>query len=80
MLGAQRARAIHDLRDILTRPAWQRRLRHALRDVGPNPRKLHRLRLRSKASRYLDEELGSLMTASPVREFDNPRHLKGRFE
>ncbi len=64
------------IRDVLARR--QHRLHHALHHVGRNPRKLHRLRLRIKASRYLDEDFGSLMSASPDRELKSLRELQNR--
>ena len=64
------------IRGVLARR--QRRLRRVLRHIGRNPRKLHRLRLRIKASRYLDEDFGSLMTRSPDRELKCLRQLQNR--
>ncbi len=64
------------IRDVLERR--QRRLRRALRHVGRNPRKLHRLRLRIKESRYLDEIFGSLLTTPPDRELESLRQLQNR--
>ena len=64
------------IRDVLARR--RRRLRRALRYIGHNPRKLHRLRLRIKESRYLDEIFGSLLTASPDGELEGLRQLQNR--
>jgi triphosphatase len=64
------------IRDILARR--QRRLRRALRHISRKPRKLHRLRLRIKESRYLDEIFGSLLTTSPDRELASLRQLQNR--
>jgi triphosphatase len=64
------------IRDALA--SRHRRMRRALRHIGRGPRKLHRLRLRIKESRYLDELFGSLLTASPDRELDSLRQLQNR--
>jgi triphosphatase len=64
------------IRDALARR--QRRLRRALRHIERKPRKLHRLRLRIKESRYLDELFGSLLSASPDRELASLRQLQNR--
>jgi CHAD domain-containing protein len=56
----------------------QRRLRRALRHNGRNPRKLHRLRLRIKELRYLEEAFGSLLSASPDREREGLRQMQNR--
>jgi CHAD domain-containing protein len=64
------------IREALARR--QRRLRRALRHIECKPRKLHRLRLRIKESRYLDELFGTLLTASPDRELESLRQLQNR--
>jgi CHAD domain-containing protein len=64
------------IRDILARR--QRRLRRALRHVGAAPRKMHRLRLRIKEARYLDEDFGSLLSMSEDRELKRLRQLQDR--
>lgn len=67
------------MRDILARRQRRlSRLSRALRHIGRNPRKLHRLRLGIKESRYLDEIFGSLLTASPDREIESLRRLQNR--
>jgi CHAD domain-containing protein len=62
--------------DVLARR--RRRLRRALRHIGRHAGKLHRLRLRIKESRYLDEIFGLLLTASPDRELEGLRQLQNR--
>lgn len=47
------------IRRILVRN--DRRLRRKLRHMGRKPRKLHRLRVRIKEARYLNEDLGALL-------------------
>jgi CHAD domain-containing protein len=64
------------VRDVLAHR--QRRLRQALRRIGRNPRKLHRLRLSIKATRYLDEDFGPMMTMSPDQELKSLRRLQNR--
>jgi CHAD domain-containing protein len=70
------ATSLLTIRDIIARR--QRRLRRALRHVGNGPRKLHRLRLRIKATRYLDEDFGSLLSMSQDRELKHLRQLQDR--
>jgi triphosphatase len=64
------------IRDVLAHR--QRRLRQALRHIGHDPRELHRLRLSIKATRYLDEDFGSLMSMSPDQELKSLRRLQNR--
>lgn len=64
------------IRDVLARR--HRRLRRALSHIGRSPRKLHRLRLRIKETRYLDEDFGSLLTMWPQRELRRLRQLQNR--
>ena len=64
------------IRDAFARR--HRRLRRALRHIGHNPRKLHRLRLRIKETRYLAENFGSLLTMLPERELRRLRQLQNR--
>jgi CHAD domain-containing protein len=64
------------IRDILARR--RRLLRRALRRIGVKPRKLHRLRLRIKDMRYLDENFGGLLKASPDPELERLRQLQNR--
>jgi CHAD domain-containing protein len=56
----------------------QRRLRRALRHIDRRPRELHRLRLRIKETRYLEEDFGSLLSMSPDRELKSLRQLQNR--
>ncbi|HEY2675727.1 MAG TPA: CHAD domain-containing protein [Steroidobacteraceae bacterium] len=70
------ATSLLTIRDIIARR--QRRLRTALRNVGSKPHKLHRLRLRIKQTRYLDEDFGSLLSQSPDRELKRLRQLQDR--
>jgi CHAD domain-containing protein len=55
-----------------------RRLRRALRHIGHKPRKLHRLRLRIKETRYLEEVFGPLLSMSQERELQRLRQLQDR--
>jgi CHAD domain-containing protein len=64
------------IREVLAHD--QRRLRRALRHIDRSPRELHRLRLRIKGSRYLDEDFGSLLSMSPDRELKSLRQLQNR--
>jgi CHAD domain-containing protein len=64
------------IRDILARR--RRLLRRALRRIGVKPRKLHRLRLRIKDMRYLDENFGGLLKASPDPDLERLRQLQNR--
>jgi CHAD domain-containing protein len=64
------------IRDILARR--RRLLRRALRRIGVKPRKLHRLRLRIKDMRYLDENFGGLLKDSPDPELERLRQLQNR--
>jgi CHAD domain-containing protein len=64
------------IRGILARR--QRRLRRALRHVDAKPQKLHRLRLRIKEMRYLDEDFGRLLSDSPDPELEQLRQLQNR--
>jgi CHAD domain-containing protein len=70
------ATSLLTIRDIIARR--QGRLRRILRHVGTSPRKLHRLRLRIKQTRYLDEDFGSLLSMSEDRELKRLRHLQDR--
>jgi CHAD domain-containing protein len=56
----------------------QRRLRRALRHIDQRPRELHRLRLRIKETRYLEEDFGSFLSMSPDRELKSLRQLQNR--
>ena len=64
------------IRDALARR--QRRLRRALRHVGSTPRKLHRLRLKIKETRYLDEDFGPLLSMSQDEGLKRLRQLQDR--
>jgi CHAD domain-containing protein len=64
------------IRDNLERR--QRRLHRDLGHVSRKPRKLHRLRLRIKEVRYLDELFGSLLTSSSDRQLESVRQLQNR--
>jgi triphosphatase len=75
VLGS-RADSLLLIRDALARR--QRRLHRVLRHIGHKPRQLHRLRLRIKASRYLDEDFGSLLSSSPDRQIKALRQLQNR--
>ena len=56
----------------------QRGLRRALRHIDQRPRELHRLRLRIKETRYLEEDFGSFLSMSPDRELKSLRQLQNR--
>lgn len=64
------------LRDALARR--HRRLRRALRHIGRKPRKLHRLRLRVKDTRYLDEDFGLLLPEIHEQSVERLRRLQSR--
>lgn len=110
IVAAQRARAARQLKDLMAKLAWRRRLstlqgysrvqlviphvcdsvllvrealaRHehhlqrSLRHRAHKPRKLHRLRLRIKAARYLEEDFLSVRTVAPDRQLKRLRRLQ----
>jgi CHAD domain-containing protein len=76
MVSATSDTSLLTIREVLARR--QRRLRRALRHSDQTPRELHRLRLRIKDSRYLDEDFGSLLSMSPDRELQGLRQLQNR--
>jgi CHAD domain-containing protein len=76
MIIAPSETSLLTIREILAHD--HRRLRRALRHIDRSPRELHRLRLRIKGSRYLDEDFGSLLSMSPDRELKSLRQLQNR--
>lgn len=56
----------------------ERHLQRALRHLCHKPRKLHRLRLRIKAQRYLEEDFLSALATPPDRQLKRLRKLQDR--
>ncbi len=67
---------LHYVRSMLTRR--QQRLRKKLRHVGRTPRKLHRLRVRIKETRYLCEDFGALLQLPHATALASLRQLQNR--